>query len=198
MDPSPLVTKGDVGLHGLGMMVCVRFRGFVFRDLSAALPVRGSAVFAKFIASGIYVIELPLLAPQHFRCAEVLFLAETHEFLDSEIITVGAKRFRYAAVLFQPYFQPDVYIRKILYANIVAGHRHPQERVRPCRVDLASIASVTRECCCSPASQRNPMEYDDYVRKNVYVNVVLSILLTASDTSVTRRCCPARWLLPSQ
>ena len=34
------MTKGDAGLHGLGMMVCVRFRGFVVRDRSAPLPVR--------------------------------------------------------------------------------------------------------------------------------------------------------------
>ena len=47
MDPSPLVTKGDVGLHGLGMMVCVR--GVVFRALSVPLPVRGSVVPASLL-----------------------------------------------------------------------------------------------------------------------------------------------------
>ena len=92
---------------------------------------------------------------------------------------------------FQNTIERDIDIRKDVYAHVVLTSGKT-------KLLLASIASVTRKWCCSPVfSQRNPTEYDDYVRRNVYVNIVLSILLTASDTSVTRRCCPARWLMSS-
>ena len=55
--------------------------------------MRGSVVPAELTACGICVIELPdveiiIVGAERFRCAEVLFLAETNELLDGEIITV--------------------------------------------------------------------------------------------------------------
>ena len=78
-------------------------------------------------------VRSSLSTPKPFRCAEVLFLPKTHELpdayelSDSNILTVGVKRFRYAEVLCQPAFgqqfqsnmECGVYIRKNLVANVV-------------------------------------------------------------------------------
>ena len=58
-------------------------------------------------------------AQRRFRCAEVLFLAETHELVDGEPIIVEAKRFRCADGLFPSRF----------YFNVVPSR--PESSTRP-------------------------------------------------------------------
>ena len=130
-----------------------------------------------------------LSVPRRVRYVEVLFPLETVRG-DAVPSVFGTPRHFVQSIM-----KCDVDSRKELYVNVVlaftvhheAGHRHLHGHARPCRVvgwhdNLTAGAKrfLYAECCRGQAfslwSSRRPVpeDCDVYIRKYVYVNVVLS------------------------
>ena len=139
-------------------------------------------------------VRSSLSAPKCFRCAEVLFLPKAYELPDgrelpdSNIFTVGVKRFRYAEVLCQPAFSQRI-PRHFVPEQPGMRRVHPHVCVRQCRlisgtnVVLEVYERTTKE---RTASAPSAMKFKAVAPPD-------DIIPTAGATAYgARKCCSAK------